>query len=186
MASNDAIAPFVMKTYQMVYDSSSDNLIRWGKSGNSFIVVDPLRFSQCLLPAFFKHNNFSSFIRQLNTYGFRKVDPNKCEFANEWFLRGQLQLLKNIGRRRNNINSIPETQEQEIALALEIARLMQEHKELEKEMLMLNKRIEAIEWRPKQIMALLCLVDHDPQILPRMMRKTEQKRQQQTYDVFGV
>lgn len=65
--------PFLIKTFDIVDDPLTDHIISWGRGGISFIVWDPKAFSANLLPRFFKHNNFSSFIRQLNTYVSFKI-----------------------------------------------------------------------------------------------------------------
>jgi len=61
-------APFLLKTYDMVDDPSTNDIVSWSSSNTSFVVWNPPEFARLLLPTYFKHNNFSSFIRQLNTY----------------------------------------------------------------------------------------------------------------------
>ncbi|VFQ72718.1 unnamed protein product [Cuscuta campestris] len=92
--------PFLTKTYQLVDDHSVDDVISWNEDGSTFIVWNPTEFARDLLPKHFKHNNFSSFVRQLNTYGFRKIVPDRWEFANDCFRRGEKRLLCDIQRRK--------------------------------------------------------------------------------------
>ncbi|PNH06799.1 Heat stress transcription factor A-1d [Tetrabaena socialis] len=92
--------PFLIKTYDLVDDAETESIVSWGADGSSFVVWKPPEFARDLLPKHFKHNNFSSFVRQLNTYGFRKVDPDRWEFANEHFVRGRKEDLRGIHRRK--------------------------------------------------------------------------------------
>ncbi|KAF0898698.1 hypothetical protein E2562_009315 [Oryza meyeriana var. granulata] len=92
--------PFLTKTHQMVEERATDEVISWGQEGRSFVVWKPVEFARDLLPLHFKHCNFSSFVRQLNTYGFRKVVPDRWEFANGNFRRGEQGLLSGIRRRK--------------------------------------------------------------------------------------
>ncbi|MBA0806161.1 hypothetical protein Gohar_005626 [Gossypium harknessii] len=85
--------PFLAKTYQLVDDPSVDDLISWNEDGSAFIVWHPAEFARDLLPRYFKHNNFSSF-------GFRKIVPDRWEFANACFRRGEKELLRDIHRRK--------------------------------------------------------------------------------------
>ncbi|XP_066397423.1 heat stress transcription factor B-1-like [Miscanthus floridulus] len=100
-SSGGGPAPFLTKTHQMVEERATDEVISWAEQGRSFVVWKPVELARDLLPLHFKHCNFSSFVRQLNTYGFRKVAPDRWEFANDNFRRGEQGLLSGIRRRKS-------------------------------------------------------------------------------------
>ncbi|KAI8325555.1 hypothetical protein GQ54DRAFT_295376 [Martensiomyces pterosporus] len=102
-------AAFVSKLYAMVADPKTDKLISWTEDGDCFQVTDPMELSREVLPSYFKHGNWQSFVRQLNMYGFHKVndlayggifgDAQIWMFKHECFIRGELKLLLRIKRR---------------------------------------------------------------------------------------
>ncbi|CAM8998208.1 unnamed protein product [Rhodiola kirilowii] len=64
-------APFLSKTYDLLEEAGDHvgkKIVSWNADGNGFVVWSTAEFAELLLPKYFKHNNFSSFIRQLNTY----------------------------------------------------------------------------------------------------------------------
>lgn len=62
------VPPFLTKVYEMVNDPKSNAIISWSSSGTSFTVWDHHIFSREILPKYFRHDNFSSFVYQLNNY----------------------------------------------------------------------------------------------------------------------
>lgn len=61
----------------MLGEKNSGNTVAWSPAGDSFFIRDQVEFARVLLPKHFKHNNFASFVRQLNKYDFHKVKTNE-------------------------------------------------------------------------------------------------------------
>ncbi|KXS95794.1 hypothetical protein AC578_6444 [Pseudocercospora eumusae] len=100
---------FIHKLYNMLEDQSIQHLISWSQTNESFVMSPSSEFSK-VLAQYFKHTNISSFVRQLNMYGFHKVsdvfhtgspDSPLWEFKHGAgnFKRGDLVGLREIKRR---------------------------------------------------------------------------------------
>ena len=100
---------FLLKLFQILENEENKDIIHWSEDGKSFIVQNLHDFTENILPKYFKHNNFSSFIRQLNMYDFhkKKSNPNEHIFEHKNFIKNKKELLKLIKRKtkkENNIN----------------------------------------------------------------------------------
>lgn len=108
--SSNPIPIFLKKTYRMI-EACDPEICSWTDDGEMFVVKQPEQFASEIIPQYFDHNKFSSFARQLNFYGFRKIQtkPIRNEdfdkstakhvtFFNEKFKRGRYDLLKEIQR----------------------------------------------------------------------------------------
>ncbi|MCO5610185.1 hypothetical protein L7F22_064421 [Adiantum nelumboides] len=137
----------------------------------------------------------------LNMQGFRKVDPNRWEFANEGFLRGQKHLLKGIQRRK----SVPIAQQQVVLsaggpclevgkfgglqgeidglrrdknlLMSEVIRLHQEQQATQQEILTLSQRLHDTEQKQQQMMIFLAKAMQNPSFVAHLAQKTDQTKQ---------
>ncbi|XP_052328669.1 heat shock factor protein 1-like isoform X1 [Oncorhynchus keta] len=117
VVSGSNVPAFLTKLWTLIEDPDTDPLICWSPNGNSFHVFDQGQFSKDVLPKYFKHNNMTSFVRQLNMYGFRKVvhieqgglvkpEKDDMEFQHPYFIRGQEPLLENIKRKVTNVSNV--------------------------------------------------------------------------------
>ena len=95
------ITPFLAKTYDIIMSNEHSDLIYWTEDGHGFIVNNIPRFENTVLPKYFKHNKFTSFIRQLNMYDFHKtrLKSHQKEFRHVYFCRGKPELLAEIKRK---------------------------------------------------------------------------------------
>ncbi|KAM0974881.1 heat stress transcription factor A-2-like [Malus sylvestris] len=185
--------PFLKKTFHMVDDPETDSVVSWSDTRQSFIVWDLYEFSRTLLPKYFKHNNISSFIRQLNTYGFKKVDPDRWEFASEGFQGGKKHLLKNIKRRRRynkkptpvaahstkarleaEIESLKKDQD---FLRLEILNLRQQQKYSQHQLTAVEQRIRSSVCKQQSMLFFLTKTAMNPIFVQQLMLKRVIKRE---------
>ncbi|KAG8501667.1 hypothetical protein CXB51_004632 [Gossypium anomalum] len=206
--------PFLTKTYEMVDDPVTDSLVSWSETGYSFVVWTP-QISQeiCSLDisstitsqalsgrtrfcSVFLSEWFHCLIHVGTCYllGFRKIDPDQWEFANEEFIRGQKHLLKNIYRRkpihshslnRQGSSSVPLTEkekkefEQVIKmlsddknrLQLQLQGHQKENEEYRCQVRLLSERFRNLEDRQRRVMVSLARIIDKPHVLSQFHAK---------------
>lgn len=139
----------------------------------------------------------SSFL--IDKQGFRKVDPDRWEFAHEGFLKGQKQLLKTINRRKSSHANGSSQQpskvqnspvgacvevgkfglEEEVerlkrdknVLMQELVRLRQQQQTTDNQLQSVGQRMQVMEQRQQQMMSFLAKAMHSPSFLAQFVQQ---------------
>lgn len=132
--------------------------------------------------------------------GFRKVDTDRWEFANDGFIRGQKHLLKNICRRKNpqgtenrkslqqqenSVEPCEKVDSEELwkevenlktdknALMQELVKLTQHQETADNKLLLLRDRLQGMEKNQQQMLSFLVMAMQSPGFLVQLIHKTE-------------
>lgn len=96
---------FVEKLWDLVENNELDDVIRWGTDGTYIVIPNTTTFEERVLKVYFKTKVYSSFVRQLHMYGFRKrtqevelTATGACNFEHKLFSRGKFDQLLRIQR----------------------------------------------------------------------------------------
>eukprot|EP00588_Corethron_pennatum_P030654 CAMPEP_0194320518 /NCGR_PEP_ID=MMETSP0171-20130528/16824_1 /TAXON_ID=218684 /ORGANISM="Corethron pennatum, Strain L29A3" /LENGTH=553 /DNA_ID=CAMNT_0039078071 /DNA_START=82 /DNA_END=1743 /DNA_ORIENTATION=- len=94
--------PFPEKLMEMLMKSEDTSVVSWLPHGRSFLVHRPKEFTENIMPQYFKQTKLTSFQRQLNLYGFRRITQgaDAGSYYHELFLRGRPQLCMRMNRQK--------------------------------------------------------------------------------------
>jgi heat shock transcription factor, other eukaryote len=133
--------------------------------------------------------------------GFRKVDPDRWEFANEGFLRGQRHLLKTIKRRKplatvTSSRQQPTTPasclevgefgfEEEIdrlkrdknILITEVVKLRQEQQTIREHLHAMEERLGTAEQKQVQMMGFLVRAMRNPEFFQQLVQQQDKRKE---------
>ena len=103
---------FPFKLYRMLAEAENDkkdDIVSFFPHGRAFAIHKPRDFVTEIMPKYFTTSRMSSFQRQLNLYGFRRITEgvDKGGYFHENFLKGRKSLCGKIKRKKSSVKTPP-------------------------------------------------------------------------------
>ena len=102
---------FLILLYDILNENIYQKIIHWDSEGTILIISNINKLCEIILPKYFKHNKYSSFIRQLNKNGFHKIKVksiNEERFVNNKIniktTKKEIIEIINENRKNNTLN----------------------------------------------------------------------------------
>eukprot|EP00571_Detonula_confervacea_P003355 CAMPEP_0172325650 /NCGR_PEP_ID=MMETSP1058-20130122/54473_1 /TAXON_ID=83371 /ORGANISM="Detonula confervacea, Strain CCMP 353" /LENGTH=526 /DNA_ID=CAMNT_0013042241 /DNA_START=159 /DNA_END=1739 /DNA_ORIENTATION=+ len=95
-----SVPTFPAKMHAILTNPELADVVGWAPHGRSWRILKPRDFEIRVLPKYFEHSKFSSFVRQANGWGFRRMSQgyDKNAYYQEYFLRAMPWLCKKMRR----------------------------------------------------------------------------------------
>lgn len=114
------VSQFLSKVHRMASDQANARSIKWSEDGNQLVIANRVLLVNECVGKYEMSTNFSSFVRQLNFYGFTKVSSLRKErqviYEHPLFSRGnfkQLKLIQRVHRPRGLALLNPDAQSED-------------------------------------------------------------------------
>jgi len=176
----EGIASFIRKTYELLEEQSHCDIVSWSDCGNFLVIKDIQKFTQRILPVYFKHNKMNSFIRQLNMYNFRKKRTMNAYhvYFNDLFKRGKMDLLPLIKRKISDTPSSPAPSDYQSPQHYSSGKSQQSNNDLSYENIMLKKLNQKAVNKIATLEAKIADLIHENKVL---FKKVSEKQRKEEY-----
>ena len=91
---------FLLKLYEILSKDEYSKIIHWSQNGSYIIITNIDALSKKILPIYFNHQNYSSFVRQLNMYNFHKIRTEQA-VQEQYFINESLNKFKTFEEVKN-------------------------------------------------------------------------------------
>lgn len=157
LASSQKKLPNFVSSLRIILHDSPKSIISWSRDGSAFYIYDKKTFTKNIQTKYYQSTSFSSFVRQLNFYQFKKVSNDEVKkrlkpkrnsntllcFHHPHFHRDKPEMMHLIVRKVNQTA----TDREMVNLKEKYSTLAEKFEDVLKHVAKLSKQVEFLQSR---------------------------------------